>query len=137
VLKTIDMVCIYVRDWKAALNWYQEKLGLAAVYVEDHHGFAVLGLPDGGPVLHIVADEERAAGGRNRCVPNLSVDDFDATLAELRRRGVEIQDVQNDEDEGYRLATIADPEGNELNLYVMVPIGSPTLESTPLKLDRF
>jgi len=131
------MVCIYVRDWRAALNWYQEKLGLGVAYVEDHHEFAVLGLPDGGPVLHLVADSDRPAGGRNRCVPNLSVDDFDATLAELRRRGVEIRDVHNDGDDGYRLATIVDPEGNELNLYVMVPIGSPTLAPTPLKLDRF
>jgi len=119
VLKTIDMVCIYVRDWKTALNWYQEKLGLALVYVDDDHEFAVVGLPDGGPVLHIVCDPERPVGGRNRCVPNISTVDFDATLHELRQNGVEIRSIQNEEDDDYRLATIADPEGNELNIYVM------------------
>jgi predicted enzyme related to lactoylglutathione lyase len=30
--------------------------------------------------------------------------------------GVEILDLQEDAEDGYRLATIADPEGNELNL---------------------
>ncbi len=126
MLKTIDMVCIYVRDWKAALAWYQEKLGLAALYVEDHHGFAVVELPGGGPVLHIVADPDRPAGGRNRCAPNISVDDLDATLEELGGRGVAIRSVKNEEDDGYRLATIADPEGNELNLYVMATPGPPS-----------
>jgi len=120
VLKSIDMVAIYVRDWPAALAWYQDKLGLAAVYVEEHHSFAVLGLPGGGPVLHVVADAGRPAGARNRCVPNIGVDDFDRTIEELRGRGIEVGNIQNDEEDGYRLATIADPEGNELNIYVMV-----------------
>jgi len=51
------------------------------------------------------------------------VDDFDTTLEELRRSGVGISAIHNDEDDGYRLATIADPEGNELNLCVMVAAG--------------
>ena len=55
---------------------------------------------------------------RNRCAPNILVEDFDGTLDELRRRGVEVREVINDEDDGYRLARIADLEGNDLNLYV-------------------
>ena len=74
-------------------------------------------------MLHIVADQGRELGSRNRCVPNLRVDDFDSTLEELRKRGVEVVEIQNEEDDGYRLATIVDPEGNELNLYVSVPVG--------------
>ncbi len=117
MLQRIDMVVIYVHDWPAALSWYEAKLGFSTAYREDDHRFAVLGLPDGGPVLHLVGDQDRPLGTRNRCVPNLAVDDYDATLAELQNRGVQILEVINDTDDGYRLARLADPEGNELNIY--------------------
>jgi predicted enzyme related to lactoylglutathione lyase len=77
----------------------------------------VLALAGGGPVLHLVGDETRQTGHRNRCVPNIAVDDFDATLADLAARGVQILDVVDDLDDGYRLARLADLEGNELNIY--------------------
>jgi len=128
VLRRIDMVAIYVADWQAALAWYQDKLGLSSVYVEEDHRFAVLGLPEGGPVVHIVGDLT-PAGGRSRCVANVLVDDFDATLAELKTRGVEALSIQEEADEGYRLATVADPEGNEINLYVSV--GTKSVDRPP------
>jgi catechol 2,3-dioxygenase-like lactoylglutathione lyase family enzyme len=117
VLKRIDMVAIYVHDWAAALDWYRDKLGLSVVYVEEDHRFAVLALPGGGPVIHLVGDNTRDLGTRNRCAPNVAVDDFDSALAVLRDRGVRVIDVEDDLDDGYRLARLADPEGNELNIY--------------------
>jgi predicted enzyme related to lactoylglutathione lyase len=110
------MVVFYVRDWQAMLDWYQAKLGLTTVFLQPEHEFAVLGLPDGGPVLHIVGDD-RPVTGRNRCVPNCAVDDFDMTLDEFKKNGIDIVEEIDDEDDGYRLARIADPEGNELNIY--------------------
>jgi len=120
VLQRIDMVAMYVRHWPSALAWYQDKLGFVAAYVEDDHCFAVLALSGGGPVLHLVGDETREPGHRNRCVPNIAVDDFDATLADLGERGVTIMNVVDDSDDGYRLARLADLEGNELNIYTTV-----------------
>jgi catechol 2,3-dioxygenase-like lactoylglutathione lyase family enzyme len=117
MLQRIDMVVMYVRDWASAVDWYVETFDLERVFVEDDHRFAVLGLPGGGPVLHIVGDESRDASRRNRCVPNVSVADFDGTLAELARRGVVPLEVEDDPDDGFRLARFADPEGNEVNLY--------------------
>ena len=119
MLRRIDMVAVYVRDWESLLPWYQERLGFVAVYVEPHHRFAVLALPAGGPTLHLVGDDTRPQGTRNRCVPNVAVDDFDAALAELADRGVRILEVEDDQDDGYRLARLADPEGNELNVYAL------------------
>jgi catechol 2,3-dioxygenase-like lactoylglutathione lyase family enzyme len=119
VLQRIDMVVIYVHDWSSALDWYQDKLGFSLAYVEDDDRFAVLALPEGGPVLHLVGDDTRDLGTRNRCVANVAVDDFDGTLAELQRRGVSVIDVVDDPDDGYRLARVADLEGNELNIYTM------------------
>jgi catechol 2,3-dioxygenase-like lactoylglutathione lyase family enzyme len=75
--------------------------------------------PEGGPVLHLAGDP-RPAGGVSRCVPNILVDDFDATLAEMKQRGVEICVVQEEGDDSYRLATIVDLDGNQINLYVSV-----------------
>jgi catechol 2,3-dioxygenase-like lactoylglutathione lyase family enzyme len=118
MLERIDMVAVYVRDWSAALAWYEESLGFSKVYVEDDHHFAVMGLPGGGPVLHLVGSSVGDEGTRNRCAPNILVEDFDGTLDELRRRGVEIREVINDDDGGYRLARVVDLEGNDLNLYV-------------------
>src|SRR5262245_29153426 len=120
MLRRIDMVVFYVRDWQAMVDWYRAKLGLDAVFLQPEHEFAVLGFPDGGPVLHIVGDD-RPIEGRNRCVPNCAVDDFDATLAQFGATGVSILEVENDEEDGYRLARIADPEGNELNIYAVSP----------------
>ncbi len=104
MLQRIDMVAMYVHDWSSALEWYQDKLGFSPAYVEDDHRFAVLGLPGGGAVLHLVGDDTRDLRGRNRCAPNVAVDDFDATLAELRNRGVSVIEVVDDVDDGYRLA---------------------------------
>lgn len=119
MLQRIDMVAMYVHDWSSALEWYQDKLAFSSTYVEDDHRFAVLGLPGGGAVLHLVGDETRDLQGRNRCAPNVAVDDFDGTLAELRYRGVSVIEVVDDLDDGYRLARLTDPEGNELNIYTM------------------
>jgi catechol 2,3-dioxygenase-like lactoylglutathione lyase family enzyme len=121
VLQRIDMVAMYVRDWPSALAWYRDKLGFVGAYIEDDHRFAVLALSGGGPVLHLVGDETREPGHRNRCVPNIAVDDFDATLADLGARGVTILSVVDDPDDGYRLARLADLEGNELNIYTAMP----------------
>jgi catechol 2,3-dioxygenase-like lactoylglutathione lyase family enzyme len=124
MLQRIDMVAMYVHNWRSALDWYQVKLGFSAVFTEDDHRFAVLALPGGGPVLHLVGDDSRDLGARNRCVPNIAVDDFDAAVGDLADRGVAVLEVRNEEEDGYRLARLADPEGNELNIYTMVSASS-------------
>ena len=118
MLRRIDMVAIYVRDWVGMVDWYESVLGFTRLYVEDDHQFAVLGLPDGGAVLHLVGSPVGQPGTRNRCVPNVAVNDFDATLRTLQERGVTVLEVQDETDDGYRLARIADPEHNDLNLYI-------------------
>jgi hypothetical protein len=124
MLQRIDMVAMYVHHWSSALEWHQGKLGFSPAYVEHDHRFAVLALPDGGPVLHLVGDDTRDLQAQNRCAPNIAVDDFDATLAELRDGRVSVIQVVDDPVDGYRLARLADPEGNELNIYTMVVASS-------------
>ena len=97
MLQRIDMVAVYVRDWVAAVSWYQELLGFSKLYVEDDHHFAVMGLPGGGAVLHLVGSALGDDNSRNRCAPNILVEDFDGTLDELRERaglpGADVDEV--------------------------------------------
>src|SRR5262245_11312818 len=98
MLRRIDMGVFYVREWQAMLDLYQAKLGLDLTFVQPEHEFAVLGFPDGGPALHLVGDD-RPVEGRNRCVPNCAVDDFDATVAQFDGSGVTILEVENDDED--------------------------------------
>jgi len=44
------------------------------------------------------------------------VGDFDATVAELRQRGVTFDAEEEGADEGYRLVRVLDPEGNPIGI---------------------
>lgn len=48
--------------------------------------------------------------------PILVVDDFDATVAELRQRGVTFDAEEEGADEDYRLVRVLDPEGNPIGI---------------------
>ena len=48
--------------------------------------------------------------------PIVSVDDFDATVAELRARGAAFDAEEEGGDEGYRLVRVRDPEGNPIGI---------------------
>src|SRR5580693_6965597 len=93
----IDMVVLYVRDWPAMLAWYTSTFGpfgLETAFVEPEHRFAVLSLPGGGPVIHLVGDTTRQSAGRNRCVANISVSDFSAVVSAVEAlSGVEVVDL--------------------------------------------
>jgi catechol 2,3-dioxygenase-like lactoylglutathione lyase family enzyme len=120
MLRKLDIVTIRVRDWQAAVRWYTETLGLKLLYREDDHRWCQLGFPEGGANLALYGTEVEP-GGRSRCVPNILVTDLDAVVRSLQRHGVQPTQFQDHADEGYRLVTITDPEGNEIQLYEIVP----------------
>jgi predicted enzyme related to lactoylglutathione lyase len=117
MFERLDAVAIQLRDWEGGLAWYGETLDFVPFHIEMEHQFAVLGLPGGGAVIHLVGHSAEPSGGR--CVPMISVSDFDAALARLRSTGVAIVEVIDDSEDGYRLARIADPEGNRIGVYAM------------------
>lgn len=126
-------VAVRVPDFEAAKRWYVEKLDfrvihewpyadqkLAYVGPATDDAFYVELLGDGEPkpipkpVYTDLGDSLRLAGYHHFC---LNVADMDATVAELRRRGVsivtepfELPVIQR------RLAFIADPFGNLIEL---------------------
>ena len=126
-------VAVRVPDFEAAKRWYVEKLDFRVIqewpyadlrlaYVgpatDDHFYIELLGdgdlKPIPKPVYSDLGDSLRLAGYHHFC---LSIADMDATIAELRRRGVHIVTepfelaVIN-----RRLAFIADPFGNLIEL---------------------
>src|SRR5215470_8807656 len=99
-------VAVRVPDFAAAKKWYVEKLDFRVVhespYADQHLAyvapptddtFFVEILGDGDPkpipkpVYSALGDSLRLAGYPNFC---LNADDMDATIAEVRRRGVTI-----------------------------------------------
>ncbi len=120
MLRKLDIVIVRVRDWPAAVQWYTEKLGLKLLYREDDHRWCQMAFPDGGATLALFGVDSLELTTRNRCVPNILVNDLNVTVDALRGRGVEFRGDIRGGDEGYRIASLIDPEGNELQLYEWV-----------------
>lgn len=112
------MVTVQVRDFAAAVAWYRDVLGLSVLALEPDE-FCML-VPPGskGPALALATDHPDRISSRpgTGWAPTLVVDDFDATVAELRQRGVSFDAEEEGADEGYRLVRVLDPEGNPIGI---------------------
>jgi predicted enzyme related to lactoylglutathione lyase len=116
MLKKLDMVTVRVRDWPAAVAWYRDVLGLSPLGLHDHP-FCLMAFPEGEATIALDGTNPAAEAAGN-WQPSIQVDDLAATVEALRERGVAIgRAMEGDEEEGYRVATIADPEGNPITLY--------------------
>ncbi len=122
MMKALKMVVLPVKDWEKARKWYTEKLGFKPVYeapndrwgeyaIGDGSGatLGLWGLPEGYTVVH-------GDGLKNIAPqPYIQVDDLEATVDELTKRGIEFEQVVSEEE--FRTARFADPEGHVLYLY--------------------
>ncbi len=118
---------IRVPDFEASKRWFVEKLDFRVVHewlfgdlqlayvappADDNFFIEILGgaSPAPRPSYADFADSFRQGGLHHFC---LTVADVDATIAEVRRRGVTVvADPFDLEDIGRRLAFVADPWGN-------------------------
>lgn len=103
---------INVDDVDAALRFYTDVLGLEQR--DDRPGFSFGGawLDAGGQQVHLIEGSPPPGLGQHFA---LLVGDLDATVAELRERGVE---VSNPKPVGTsRQAFVADPAGNLIELH--------------------
>lgn len=113
MLKKLDIVSIRVKDWAGAVAWYRDKLGLSPA---AQHGapWSLMTFPEGDAALAL--DGTNPVGVGSNCIPSVQVDDLPNTVLALKARAVTFtREIEGDD--GYRLATIADPEGNLINLY--------------------
>ena len=106
----IDCVCYLAKDFKRAMNFYTEVLGLRATQESDN--WAEFELPDGAAfALGHMPDRWYPAGGTMFAVP-----DIEAALARVRASGVTIYSEINDSPV-CRMVWCADTEGNNFALH--------------------
>jgi glyoxylase I family protein len=105
-------------EWRILQTWPYGELTLAYVSppMQDDFHLEILAGPGAAPqAIYADVDASLGANGFNHVC--LSVDDVDATLAELRARGVEIVNPPFEIDDiSARLAFFRDPWGNMFEL---------------------
>lgn len=104
-------VAICVTDEDEALAFYRDALGLTVLDRPDF-GFGGHWLDAGGGQLHLMRAEQVAEGGHHLA---LRVDDLDATVIELRARGIEVGTLPHLPGAGHQ-AFLRDPSGNLVEL---------------------
>jgi catechol 2,3-dioxygenase-like lactoylglutathione lyase family enzyme len=114
----VMMVTVQVGNFDVAVAWYRDVLGLSVLELEPDE-FCML-VPPGskGPALALATDHPGRISARpgSGWAPTLVVEDFDATVAELRHRGVTFDAEEEGAEEGYRLVRVLDPEGNPIGI---------------------
>ena len=116
---SLTNVGIFVKDQKRARDFYTKKLGLKVVGGMPEWGYLELAVKKGAKdaVLNLwtpkawgltAAQAKKKVGGITGLgfyAPN-----FDGTVAALRKKGVEVETWE--EGQGYKMATVYDPDGN-------------------------
>jgi hypothetical protein len=95
-----------VADFDAARIWWTRLLGEPSFFPHDREAVWEL---DENRSLYLVED----AGRAGTAISTVFVDDLDATLAEIRGRGLEPDETET-YGNGVRKAIFRDPEGNEV-----------------------
>lgn len=99
---------LHTSHLERAVAFYVEHFGFQERY--RYSGFAVVGL--GTFDLGLAATSEMAPPGRVALW--FYADDVDAEIARLREAGVEVTREPQDMEWGERMATVVDPDGNEV-----------------------
>jgi predicted enzyme related to lactoylglutathione lyase len=122
MLRGLYVVEILVKDWLAAVQWYTDKLSLQVSDRDDEDQWCRLLFPGGGDAQPVIALWGRPEVNKGaQFIPLIEVDDIDATVAELTKRGVRFTEKTRPGKNactgtGYRITTMLDCENNELQL---------------------
>lgn len=120
---SLFMIEIRVRNFGAMCRFYGEVLGLPSAMRDDSTSFAMFG--KGPPYVAVVKKALPGRRAKSRAVPDFAVPRLDAALRRLKARGVRVLLEPSSSPEGYRIARIADPEGNEIHLFEWSAGGEP------------
>ncbi len=112
-LKSINHTTYNVKNKEAALQWYQDILGLVQIpkMVDSPHLYW-LQLPSGA-MVHIIENAEAPSAPSHHAA--FEIDDLDAAHAYMQSRGVTPTDIQTRND-GQRAFYINDLDGNRIEL---------------------
>ena len=107
MINEIHSVAVVVSDRKRATQWYVEKLGFVVLEDAADH-WTVVAPPGWRTGLHLCEAETLEPGNTGIL---LYPDDFDATVKELKKKGVEFTQEPKEEPWG-TYAMFKDPDGN-------------------------
>lgn len=117
------MIEVRAADFGSLCAFYRDVLGLPEATRDEAGGFAMFGRRE--PYVAVVKKHAGAAAGPSRVVPDFVVGDLDGALEALAARGVPVIAPPSASPEGYRIATIEDPEGNSIHLFEWLPGARP------------
>lgn len=120
MIKAFAHICFVVRDLEAAIDFYQNKLGLRHAFdfrdEQDRRFGVYLHVGDRSFIELFTADHEAASDKssfRHLC---LEVDDIETTVAGLKAQGVEVGPISLGCDQSWQ-AWLVDPDGNPIELH--------------------
>jgi predicted enzyme related to lactoylglutathione lyase len=126
MIKGISYVHLLVEDWPIALEFYRDILGLPIEQLFELEQCVTFELA--GARLAIFGGGRgatRAKGpDQNAFVPTMECQDLEGTVERLQGLGVTFVAPVADNADGYRLATLIDPEGNRIQLFEVAPRAS-------------
>ena len=116
--KNIDAITLFVEDLERSKHFYRDVFGLSVSYEDDDSAvfkfqrtmINLLKIPAAQDLVApgVVADP----GAGSRFQLTIFVNDVDAACAELKGRGVELQNGPMDRPWGIRTASFTDPSGH-------------------------
>lgn len=107
----IAYVNVHTRDLAAAVEFFEDKIGLQKLFADADHGYASFAA---GPVQLGIAQVEEAQAdlvGRHTGI-GFAVDDLEAEFRRLRGLGVEFESDPERYPWGGFMAVVRDPDGN-------------------------
>jgi predicted enzyme related to lactoylglutathione lyase len=113
MIKDVHSVIIWTEDMGRLLPFYRDVLGMGTQM--ETEGFVVLG--GGKLALGVHSEVKGASKDPNRVMVNLSAGDCQAEYERLSAAGVKFVRPPAQEMGGVIIATLADPDGNLLQLF--------------------
>lgn len=120
--RSIDLVWIVVRNFKQAVQFYTDTVGLELKECHEEYGWAELQGSSGvrlGIAQENPSEESFITPGHN-AVPTVSVDNLEETVASMRKKGVICVGKQQDLPDHVKMQLMRDPDGNHFQIVQML-----------------
>ena len=116
--KSLDLAWIVVKDFKKAIQFYTETVGLKLGNVDENYGWAELQGHNGGAYLGIAQEQSGKDGlksGQNACV-TFTVDNIEKAISDLKKKGAHCVGPLQEVPGHVKLQMVTDEDGNSFQI---------------------
>jgi predicted enzyme related to lactoylglutathione lyase len=122
--KSIDLVWIVVKDFKRAIKFYTETVGLKIVEMNEQWGWAELEGQDGcgmrlGIAQQNLKNQDPVQPGENAVI-TVRVDNIEQAVKNLQKQGTTLVGAVEEVPGHVKLQTVRDTEGNFFQLVELI-----------------